>query len=177
MAKKKNVSKRRPDQANKVNNELGRRTAQIDNTYNEGFTNYLSSSEDEVAFRADDSKKIRPKKLHYRIWDWIKKNLVATFIGAAVMAIVGFVVSSVVTLKIEYRVIEVKISDMEKDISSIEEDYISKQLLEMQIASLKESLENRSDLDMKEIENQISLIRQQLDFLKEDIIKNSKEDK
>ncbi len=176
MAKKKNVSKRKPDQANKVNNELGRRTAQIDNTYNEAFTNYLSSSEDEVAFRADDSKKIRPKKMHYRIWDWVKKNLIATLIGAAVTAIIGFVVSNVVTLKIEYKVIEVKISEMEKDISSIEEDYISKQLLEMQIASLKDSLEGRSDLDMKEIENQISLIRQQLDFLKEDI-ENSKEDK
>lgn len=176
MAKKRNISKRKPDQANKVNNELGRRTAQIDNTYNEGFTNYLSSSEDEVAFRTDDSKKVQPKKLHYKIWDWVKKNLVATFIGAAVTAIVGFVVSNVMTLKIEYKVIEVKISDMEKDISSIEEDYISKQLLEMQIASLKDSLEGRSDLDMKEIENQISLIRQQLDFLKEDI-KNSKKDK
>ena len=162
----KNRKKKTPAQANQYNNELGSRTTQIENTYGTDSHSYLCGT-DEPMERRDDAEKPKPKKLRYKIGDWFKENIVATLVGACITAFIGFIFWGVIDLKADMKVVDTKISNLQEDVDKLATDSVSKEILDLQINALKDSLEAGWLIDRKELENQIELIRQQVKFVEE----------
>lgn len=173
----KDRQKKTAAQANKCNNELGSRTTQIENTYGTDSHSYLCGT-DEPMERRDDAEKPKPKKLRYKVGDWFKENIVTALVGAGITAIIGFVFWGVIDLKADMKVVDTKITGLQEDVDKLATDSVSKEILDLQIKALKDSLEARWLIDGKELENQIELIRQQIEFVEEklaDYEENKKE--
>lgn len=70
-------------------------------------------------------------------------------------------------MKVDYAVLHTKVKTIEKTLNELETDTITKKLLDLHLDSLKQELNNATDLSYIEIDARIDLHEQQIDFIKD----------
>ena len=158
--------KKTPDEANRYNKILENRTAVIENTYISDSHSYLNGTEENMAMSDGTGQKPKPKKWYYAFGDWIKKNIVLAIAIPVLLAFAGYVFLGVIDSKSDIRVINFQITEIQKDIESLAADSVSKEIMEMQLSALRSSLDDKIVINSKDIELQIELIKQQIEFIK-----------
>ena len=70
-------------------------------------------------------------------------------------------------MKVDYAVLLTRVKTIEKTLNELETDTITKKLLDLQLDSIKQELNNVTDLSYMEIDARIDLLEQQIDFIKD----------
>lgn len=102
--------------------------------------------------------------LRYRIWDWIRKNLIAEIIVTVIIAIGTATISH--TVKI--AVIEQRLEYVEKQIDLIDERAVNKDYLESQVELIKTDLSGTNKLNLNDIEWKLKDIEKRLEDIEKE---------
>lgn len=86
--------------------------------------------------------------LRYRIWDWIRKNLLAEIVITIIVAIGTATISH----KVKLAVVEQRLEYVEKQIDLMDEKSVNKDYLESQIELIKTDLIGTNKLNLNDIE-------------------------
>lgn len=155
--------KKTPKQSQEYNSFIANSTYSPDATMPDankmlsGTAEIYGQQEAEIE-RADPIKK---KSLKYRFWDWIKEHIFPTIITTVVIAIGTVLISHMVQI----AVIEQKIEYLDEQIDMLSSETVDKEVLELQLDSLKKELESSSSLTLNDIKWQIKMLEEKINSL------------
>lgn len=106
---------------------------------------------------------IKKKPLKYRFWDWVKEHIFPTIITTLVIAIGSVLIDHMVQM----AVIEQKIEYLGEQIDMLSSDTVDKEVLELQLYSLKKEMESSSSLTFNDIKWQIKILEEKINALQQ----------
>jgi len=128
-------------------------------------TNDLLVGSDEYKEHIDSpisaGEEIKRTPIRYQIWDWLKKNIVPTIIGAIVVAI-G---TTVIAHKVKIAVIQQRIDYLENQIQTMQSDNATKEYLAFQLDSIKMEFSNEIALKGNDIDWRLKNIEQWIESM------------
>ena len=152
-------------QANQCKKALESQTLKVESTFTSDAPNLLKGTDEGFGKEGDIGTKPKKKEFKYAVGDWCKKNLATAIVLAIITGVGAYITNSLIQLNSDVKVIEVMISELQIDINKLETDAVSKENLDLQLSSIKESLNSKVELDVKEVQNQLELIKQQIEFI------------
>lgn len=167
MAKKRKSNgsfKKTSQQAHQYNQQINSSKSSPDGTVPIN-SDMLSSSRDVyVPNVLEVNDKIQPAPFSLKVKDWIKRNLFASIISAALIAAVGVVV----THSIEIAVIDQKLNMINQQIEKIDSGSVDIETLNLQLENIKSKWEYSYSLDYKDIEWKIKELDEKIARLHDD---------
>lgn len=165
--KKKNSGnyKKTPDQAHAYNSFIAKSLYSPDATMPDA-NKMLSGTAEILGQREAEIDRVDPIKktpFKYRFWDWVKEHIFPTIITTVVIAIGSVLISHM----IQMAVIEQRIDYLDKQIEMISNETVDKELLELQLESLKKEIDSSSSLTLNDIKWKIKILEDKISSLQQ----------
>ena len=164
--KKSGNYKKTPDQAHAYNSFIAKSPYSPDATMPDA--NKMLSGTGEISGQheaeIDSVDPIKKTPFKYRFWDWVKEHIFPTIITTVVVAIGSVLISHMVQI----AVIEQRIDYLDKQIEMISDETVDKELLELQLESLKKEMDSASSLTLNDIKWQIKILEDKINLLQQE---------
>lgn len=172
MAKGKNSRRKTKPQVNNYRRILNENPIQHGDTTDSGVNPTLVGS-DEISIRGEDvglnqKGKIARVPLKYAIKDYFKKNGIEIIVTLLVVPLLVWMGGSIIALQSDKKLEEYRISQVEARLNSMEGNYVSKDLLSLQVESLKSEIGN---ISTAEVDKRIELLEKQINILEKEVEK------
>jgi hypothetical protein len=170
--KKHNYRKKSQSQANNLSKALRHDTNNINITYDSIQSDMMAGSDQPNLQNNNAKESPKPKKVRYKVTDFFKEHGIEFLIGTVAFSFVCWVIPNMFDLKSDSRlydnslnIIREDIDKIEASMDSINTDYVTKELLKIQLDSVKESITDNANINRLEIENSINLIEKQIEYI------------
>ncbi len=97
---------------------------------------------------------------------FLRKNKDDIIIALMALVLAGGV-KTLITLNVNYSVIETKLDNLCAQVEELSADSVTQEMLNIQIEALRLELSSAQNLNRTEIDNRINILEQQIAFLKE----------
>lgn len=134
-------------------------TVPVSNEFLRGSAEWDSHSEE-----LNSSAKIKKTPFKYRFTDWLKNNIFPTIITTVVIAI-G---TAVIAHQVNIAVINTKIEYIEKEISSLQDNSVDKEILSLKLSEIEAKLDSNHMISLNEIKWQLDELQEQIQDLRSD---------
>lgn len=91
------------------------------------------------------------KPFKYKVIDWLRDNYISVLVTVFLIAIIGFLFGHGKSI----AVINYRLDSIEKEISSLDNNVLQKEVLELKLDNLKKEMENKFLLDVGVLKSQI----------------------
>lgn len=115
----------------------------------------LNASEDEISIFVKIKRYIRKHTF----------DTIISFILAVVVALVGWYGKTMIDIKIECAVFENQLVAIEKRIDSLEDNSVTKELLNLQVEAIRKDLENYRLHNSSDLNRRIELIEKEIEII------------
>lgn len=103
--------------------------------------------------------------LHYRIKKFIKNHTFESIIVTLLCAFFMWGAKTVLDLKVDVAVIQTRLGHLEEQVDGLDADSATREIIDLQIEAVKKDLSNTFGLEIAQIESQLDLIEQQIEYI------------
>ena len=133
-------------------------TVPLDNDMLKGSDDIYSFKDSELHTKVG----VRPKSIKYKLFDWLKRNVLAAIIIAAITGAAG----AVITHSIQIAVINQRIDYLEEEVESLKDTTVSKSDLKYELLVFKNNVKDGSDISIDTINKKLTDIEKRIEALK-----------
>lgn len=171
-----NVRKKTKAEVKNYRNAVKLSVTALESTIDTRNANLVGSDELSVPDFSDGTPEEARLPLRIRAKRFIKKHIFEVGLSVAVTiltALVGWYGATLIDLKVDCAVLEAKLDTVSTQIESLDTDNVTRELLNIQLDTLKKELSYEQEINRIEIENRIDLLEQQIALVQESIQKES----
>lgn len=172
MAKGRYKQKKTMPQVQEYKRFVNDSTVKIVVTSDENVSPKLIGSDEispERYYKSVQSEKVAKVPIKYAFYDWIKKDGISFFIGTVLIGLFTWGATNIISidkrLESNTAVYELRISKAEEQLSSLQTFAITKEILELQIQTLRSDIEKNEAVKTSEIDSRISVIEKQIQYI------------
>ena len=105
--------------------------------------------------------------------DWFRQNVIEIVVISILFPLFIWMIASIIDLQSDRKLEEYRITQVEQRLDSIDDDYVGKEMLSLQVESLKTEIDSISSI---EVDRRIELLEKQINLLEKEIEKGEKQD-
>ena len=126
---------------------------------------------DEYGYGKDDinsssSEEVAPVPLKLAVKDWIKEHSVEVIITSIIVPFSIWMVTSILNLQGDRRVEEYRLEQIEANIESMDDDFVGKEILSLQLEALEQRID---DMNIEELEERITLLEKEIAIINSEL--------
>lgn len=105
---------------------------------------------------------------HYKLRKFLKKHQFEAIVVPLLCAFITWGAATIIQVKVDVAVIQTRLDYLEKQVEALDADDVAKEIIDLQIESIKKDLTNAMALEIADIKSQLDLIEQQIEYLEKD---------
>ena len=115
---------------------------------------------------SDELSMSKPKiPVWYRVKKFIKGHVFESIILTLLCAFLVWGAGTIIELKVNIAIIETRVEYIDQKIEGLDSNFAAKDIIDLQLDAVKEELSNTFNLKIAEINSQLDLIEQQLEYV------------
>lgn len=111
--------------------------------------------------------------LSYKLKKFFKKYAFESIIVTLVCGFLAWGGSAIVQMKIDVAVVQTQLDHLKDKVDGLDADATTKEIIDLQIESIKKDLSGSFDLKIASIESQLDLIEQQIEYIEKNSTGNT----
>ena len=110
---------------------------------------------------------------HYKLKKILKKHQFETIIVTLLCAFICWGTAAIIQIKVDTAVIQTRLDYLEKQVEALDTDNTAKEIIDLQIEAVKKDITNAMALEISDIESQLDLIEQQIEYIEKNSAGNT----